>query len=177
MNNRFLYIFLTLLTAHFGLGFHGFTTDVYTPSASRTSHIDSLLHGNVVGITDGDTFKFLTADSTLLKIRIANIDCPERKQPFSNQAKKFTSEAIFGKWVTLEVLSKDRYGRYIAHVFYDGKNLGNELVINGFAWHFVKYSNDVSLQELEDLAKYKKAGLWADKHPIPPWNWRKGIRN
>lgn len=43
--------------------------------------------GKVIGIMDGDTFKFLTADSTVVKVRLANIDCPEKKQAFSARAK------------------------------------------------------------------------------------------
>src|SRR5690606_22381146 len=89
------------------------------------------LTGKVVSIADGDTFKLLTADAALVNVRLANIDCPEKKQPFSNRAKQFTSEAIFGKEVTIQVLSKDRYKRLIATVIYnDSLNLNQELVKN-----------------------------------------------
>ncbi len=69
------------------------------------------LTGKVVGIMDGDTFKLLTADSTLVKVRLANIDCPEKKQPFSARAKEFTSYAIFGKTVAISILKTDRFKR------------------------------------------------------------------
>jgi len=136
------------------------------------------LTGKVVAITDGDTFKLLLADSTLVKVRVANIDTPEKKQPYYQRAKEFTSRAIFSKQIRLEVLSKDRYGRSIALVFYDDhKNLSEELVTYGMAWHFVKYSKDQNLQVLEDLAKSKSIGLWELSNPIAPWDWRKGVRN
>jgi micrococcal nuclease len=129
--------------------------------------------GKVVAITDGDTFKLLKKDSTLIRVRLANIDCPERKQPFSKRAKQFASDAIFGKNIEISVLKKDRYGRFIANVFYDNKkNLSKELLKAGFAWHYVKYSNDLTLQELEDAAKKNKEGLWQDKNSIAPWDWR-----
>ena len=67
--------------------------------------------GKVVAITDGDTFKLLTKESTIVKVRLANIDCPERKQPFSAKAKQFVSDAIFNKTVTVNVLKKERYRR------------------------------------------------------------------
>ncbi len=131
------------------------------------------IQGKVVAITDGDTFKLLTQDSTLIRVRLANIDCPERKQAFSKRAKQFVSEAIFSKTVTLEVLSKDRYGRFIANVFYDdGCNLSKVLLKAGLAWHYIKYSNDDSLQALEDKARTDQKGLWADAHAIAPWQWR-----
>ncbi len=131
------------------------------------------LTGKVVGIMDGDTVKLLTADSTLVKVRLANIDCPEKKQPYSAKAKEFTSDAVFGKTVTISILKKDRYKRYISNVIYnDSLSLCHELVKAGLAWHFVKYSNDYDLQQLEDKARKNKRGLWQDPDPIAPWNWR-----
>lgn len=131
------------------------------------------ISGKVVAITDGDTFKLLKQDSTLVRVRIANIDCPERKQPFSQKAKQFTSDAIFGKMVTIEVQKNDRYGRLIADVIYDSnKNLGHELIKAGFAWHFVKYSKDKALDALEQEARQNKAGLWIEPNAIAPWEWR-----
>lgn len=130
------------------------------------------LSGKAVSITDGDTFKLLTKDSTLVRIRLANIDCPERKQPFSAKAKQFTSDAIFGKHIKLNVLKQDRYGRLIAYVFYDTKNLSKELLKAGLAWHYVRYSDDDLLQTLEDGAKKDKRGLWIEPNAIAPWEWR-----
>lgn len=131
------------------------------------------LLGKVVAITDGDTFKLLVQDSILHKIRVANIDCPERKQPFSTKAKQFTSDAIFGKIVKVNILSTDRYGRYIGVTTYnDSLILNHELVKNGLAWHYLKYSNDPVLQSLEDHARRNKIGLWKDSNSIPPWEWR-----
>ena len=134
---------------------------------------DTTIIGKVVAITDGDTFKLLTKDSTLIKVRLANIDCPEKKQAFSQRAKQFASDAIFSKTVTLYVLKKDRYRRYISNVIYnDSLVLNYELVKNGLAWHYVKYSKDTLLQVYEDEAKTKKIGLWQDKNTISPWEWR-----
>lgn len=135
--------------------------------------ISQTLTGKVVGIMDGDTFKLLTQDSILIKVRLANIDCPEKKQPFSQRAKEFTSQAIFGKTVCIDVLKKDRYRRSIANVFYnDSLNLSSQLLKNGLAWHYLKYSKDTELQKMEDKARKNKIGLWQDPQAIPPWEWR-----
>ena len=131
------------------------------------------LTDKVVAITDGDTFKMLTADSTLVKVRLANIDCPEKKQPFSAKAKEFTADAIVGKQVAISVVKSDRYNRYISNVRYNETlSLSHELVKNGYAWHFVKYSKDSTLQALENEARQQKRGLWQDANPIVPWEWR-----
>lgn len=135
--------------------------------------IAQTITGKVIAITDGDTFKLLTNDSVVHRVRLANIDCPEKKQAFSKQAKQFVSEAIFSKTVQVEVLKKDRYRRLIANVFYgDSLNLNHQLVKNGFAWHYLKYSKDPILQSLEDQARKKKIGLWQDPTAIAPWVWR-----
>lgn len=132
--------------------------------------------GKVISISDGDTFRLLKSDNSIIKVRIANIDCPERKQPFSAKATQLTSKLIFEKNVTLNILNKDKYGRSVAEVKCKGKNVGEELLANGLAWHFVRYSSNAKLQALEDKAKKKKLGLWYDKKPIPPWDWRRGVR-
>ncbi|WP_452228287.1 thermonuclease family protein [Lacinutrix sp. MEBiC02404] len=133
----------------------------------------TIIKGKVIGIMDGDTFKLLTKDSTILKVRLANIDCPEKKQAFSIKAKQFVSDAVFSKQVTVQVLKKDRYRRLIANVFYgDSINLNHQLVKHGLAWHYAKYSKDTILQGLEDQARKDKVGLWVDKKAISPWQWR-----
>ncbi|WP_428740168.1 thermonuclease family protein [Tenacibaculum sp.] len=135
---------------------------------------DTTITGRVIGIMDGDTFKLLSQDSIQIRVRLANIDCPEKKQPFSAKAKQFVSDAIFGQQVTIHVLKKDRYGRSIANVIYnDSLDLSQELLRHGLAWHYLQYSKNPVLQKLEDQAKKEKLGLWQDKHPIPPWKWRK----
>ncbi len=70
----------------------------------------------------------------------------------------------------------DRYGRIVGRVYVGGIDVNRELVAQGFAWVYRKYSNDAELLELEAQAKEKGLGLWADSNPIPPWKWRRGRR-
>lgn len=131
------------------------------------------LTGKVIAITDGDTFKLFTNDSIVHRVRLASIDCPEKKQPFSKRAKQFASDAIFGKEVRVEVFSKDRNGRLIANVHYSTNLILNEELLKcGLAWHFIKYSEDAALKQMEDEARAAGLGLWQDKDPVPPWEWR-----
>ena len=60
----------------------------------------------------------LVDNKTTVKVRLASIDCPERKQPYSAVATKFISDAIFSRQVTVVVDSKDRYGRSIGRISY-----------------------------------------------------------
>jgi micrococcal nuclease len=130
--------------------------------------------GKVVGITDGDTITVLV-DRSPVKVRLYGIDCPEKRQPFGTAAKHFTSELAFGKAVTVVSLGKDSRGRTVADVFLpDHRLLNHELVKVGFAWWFRKYAlGDETLKQLEIDARKAKRGLWIEKEPVPPWEWRR----
>ena len=129
--------------------------------------------GRVIAIQDGDTITILVNRSQV-RIRLHGIDCPERGQPYSRQAKEFTADAVFGKTVTARVMDIDRYGRVVAEVFLpDGRSLNREIVRAGFAWWYRKYApNDRQLERLEAEAKQARRGQWADAIPSPPWLWR-----
>ena len=133
--------------------------------------------GTVIKVKDGDTIVILDDDYTQHTIRIADIDCPEKGQPFGTQAKKFTSRAIFGKEVSVREKTKDHYGRSIGYVTYDNdKDLGQELLKVGLAWHYAYYSDDEYLASLQREARKHKRGLWVEPDPINPYQWRKGKR-
>jgi len=134
------------------------------------------LEGTVVKITDGDTLTLLTPSSQQVKIRLAGIDTPERKQPFGNRAKQALSSLAFQKQALIEVEAKDRYGRIVGTVFVDGQNVNAELARQGMAWVYRKYAKDKVLYDLEAQAKEEKLGLWVDEKPIAPWEWRRGKR-
>ncbi len=70
----------------------------------------------------------------------------------------------------------DRYGRIVGRVYVGDIDVNRELVAEGFAWVYRKYSNDAELLRLEAEAKQKGLGLWAKPNPIPPWEWRRGRR-
>lgn len=133
--------------------------------------------GTVVRVLDGDTIEVLH-EGRGAKVRLAEIDCPEKSQAFGQRAKQFTSELVFGKEVTVQVLEFDRNRRMIGKVrLLDGTSLNRELVSAGLAWWYRNYSHDQSIGELETSAMAVKRGLWADPDPIPPWEFRKSKRH
>ena len=131
--------------------------------------------GKVVGVTDGDTIKVLK-DGKQVKIRLASIDCPEKGQPYSQVARKFTAGLVSGKVVKVWPTDTDRYGRTVAFVFVEDKNVNKELLKAGLAWHYKYYSRDPELAKLEFEARSKKLGLWKEPNQIAPWEWRKNRR-
>jgi micrococcal nuclease len=110
--------------------------------------------GRVVGVTDGDTIKVLVAEKQLLRIRLAFCDAPEKKQAFGTRAKQAISELVFGKDIELRTHAIDRYGRTVAQVEVDGKDVGAEMMQQGMAWVYERYITEAST-EIQDT--YRKA--------------------
>lgn len=151
-------------------------TIVFLVLAINTSSLAATLTGKIIRVLDGDTIEVLD-NKIPIRVRLADIDCPEKKQPFGNAAKKFVLDAAAHKIVTVNTRNKDRYGRTIGEVILpNGDSLNRLLISHGYAWHYKKYSKDPSLAKLENQARRSKVGLWNDKNPIAPWTWRRGKR-
>lgn len=90
--------------------------------------------GKVVGIADGDTFTLLTGDKRQLKVRLSEIDTPERAQPFGTRACQALSDLIFGKEVRVVQDDIDRYGRLVGKVYVGDTHVNRRLVRAGMAW-------------------------------------------
>lgn len=130
--------------------------------------------GRCVGVADGDTISVMYHGREE-RVRLHGIDCPEKGQPFSDAARKFTAQMVFDKVVTVEFRDRDRYGRTVGWVITaDGRVLNLELVKAGLAWWYRDYApNDELLADAESAARQAGKGLWSDKNPIPPWRFRR----
>jgi micrococcal nuclease len=132
----------------------------------------TIIRGKVISVKDGDSIEIL-ANEKIYTIRLAHVDCPEKKQDFGTKAKIFVSEFCFGKEVEAIEESKDRYGRIIAVVKVEGKELNLEIIEAGFGWHFKKYSKSQIHADAEIRAKKKKVGIWSHSNAVAPWDYRK----
>ncbi len=130
--------------------------------------------GKVIGVKDGDTVVVIDAANTQTTLRLAEVDCPEKKQAFGTKAKQFTSDQVYLKTVTYKVQTIDRYGRSIAEIYYDNnKYLSAEIIKNGMGWQYKQYSTSKLLAALEQEARTNKIGLWVDPNPIYPSEFRR----
>lgn len=137
------------------------------------------LSGRIVSITDGDTVTLLDSTRQQHKIRLAGIDAPEAHQPFGQRSRANLGALVFNKNVVAECSKVDRYQREICKVLVNGVDANLEQVKVGMAWHYKLYAKEQSPQDREDYevaefnAKMRRLGLWADKNPVPPWEWRR----
>jgi len=130
----------------------------------------------VIAVADGGAISVLTQDKQQVKIRLYGIDCPERGHSFGNRAKQATSDAVFGKNVTVQPVETDRDGQMVAIVLMPGgRSLSEHLVREGLAWVLAKNCTQedrcAPLRRLEQSAKMQKRGMWEDKTAAPQQGW------
>jgi micrococcal nuclease len=143
---------------------------------AQLSSVREVFQAECVGITDGDTLTVLRGKRRI-KIRLEGIDCPELRQSFGTRARQYTSSLVFGKKVTVSARYLDRIGRTVARVSVNGKDTSVALIEAGLAWHYRHYSSDPLLAKAEEQARRLKKGLWSDRRPVPPWEWRRSRRS
>ena len=133
---------------------------------------DTSFRGDVVRILDGDTVEVMDATKQTLRVRLANIDAPERRQAFGEVARQALATMAYRQ--KIEVIDKggDQYGRRIGVLMLNGRDLNAAMVGQGMAWVYTRYNSDPTLPALEQRARAARIGLWADQNPTPPWQFR-----
>ena len=130
----------------------------------------------MVSVHDGDTLTVLI-ERKQVKVRLTDIDAPELRQPFGTRSKQSLSELCFGKIATLDVRGQDRYKRALAQVTCGGTDANAEQVRRGMAWTYTRYAPAESpLHAVQAAARDSNRGLWADRAPVAPWEWRRSGR-
>lgn len=130
----------------------------------------------VVGVSDGDTIT-VVMDGQQTKIRLWGIDAPEKGQDFGQAATDAIKQLTAGRAVTVQAVDRDRYGRTVAMVYADGISVNEAMIREGAAWVFTKYcTKPICSQwnQFQQAAQAAGIGLWRNKAPVPPWEWRRG---
>ena len=139
----------------------------------------SILQGKVVHVADGDTITVLDANNTQHKIRLQGIDAPEKAQAFGQRSKQSLHQLVHSKQVSVEFQKKDKYGRTVGKVVFNGLDVCLEQIKLGMAWHYKQYESEQTKEDRETYAHAELAaqalalGLWKDKSTIPPWEYRR----
>lgn len=140
--------------------------------AFTTALLADELRGKVVSIADGDTITVLDANKKQSKVRLNGIDAPEKKQAFGAKSKARLGELVADKDVVVEWKEKDQYGRILGQVHQGSLDVNLQMVKEGMAWHYKKYSKSAELSRAEAKAKAGRKGLWVDPNPVTPWVFR-----
>lgn len=142
---------------------------------------DTLI-GKVVALSDGDTITVLDATKAQHKVRLAGIDAPEKHQAFGERSKQNLAAMVFRKQVTVDWSKTDRYGRIIGKVLVGDVDVCLAQLRSGLAWHYVAYVKEqapvdrVHYATAEEEARSAHRGLWQDRSPVAPWDFRRSER-
>ncbi|MEZ5535562.1 MAG: thermonuclease family protein [Thiolinea sp.] len=150
------------------------------PEDMQISEYGTLLaQGKVVRVVDADTLTIMGSDGKNYKIRLQGIDAPEKKQNYGALCKDKLSTMVLNQRVDVEAYKKDRYGRIVAKVMIDDRDMALELIRQGCGWHYKDYADDQSWSDRRNYAAAEKQarngslGLWRDALPEAPWDYRR----
>ena len=199
-NEKLIAAIITVLLAIFGFAYNGVnsksskkrakTTNSKKSTAARSTKNNSLnakvvqnptiLKGyQAVKVSDGDTLNGQKVENgkfvgEIVKIRMFGIDAPEKTQDYGIESKQALEKLVNGKTLEIEEKNRDRYGRTVAVVYVNGKNVNEEMVKNGNAWWYQEYDKkDTKMQAYQENAKKNKLGLFGKRGYVEPGNYRK----
>ena len=132
-------------------------------------HADSYF---VTKVIDGDTIE-VRQEKRNYKVRLSEIDAPEINQRFGTESKNFLASLILNEEIELIYTTEDRYGRIVAKIYKDNKDINRSMVRNGLAWVYDYYVEDQSLYNDQNLAKKNSFNIWSEVSPTPPWVFRR----
>ena len=128
------------------------------------------IQARAIGIPSGDEL-LLMKGTEVERAYLAFIDAPELAQPFGKEAQKLLSRYCYMKNVEIEFFNKVGKKLYVL-IHVDGKVMNYELVKAGLAWTIQNEELPRKYDTAENRARINEEGLWADKNPSPPWEYR-----
>lgn len=123
-------------------------------------------------VHDGDTVTAIDPAGRTVKIRLLGIDAPEYRQPHGREARTALEQKVRGVPIRLEGHGRDQYDRLLGTLWIGERNLNRELVAEGHAWVFDRFSPPAELAAAQQAARRNRLGLWAAADPLRPADWR-----
>lgn len=141
-------------------------------------------HGRCIRVLDGDTIEVEVGVDQLQKVRLAQIDAPEKAQDYGVPSKVNLANMILNQDVLVEYDKKDRYGRIIGQIYIDQMIDGSlervdvnlAQVSAGLAYVYREYPHTQLYLTVEAEARKAERGVWKDPTAIPPWTYRRMSR-
>lgn len=144
----------------------------------------------VVVVVDGDTVVVRDERPGRHEVRLAGIDAPEIRQPYGLRARSHLAELLYGRHVAVAWYKRDRYNRLLGSVIVTRSepcarppcpaavDAGHAQISAGLAWHDKEHLDEqpgeqrMRYARAEQDARSRRAGLWAERAPVPPWRYR-----
>jgi micrococcal nuclease len=150
--------------------------------SSKQKFVTPAMQGaaSLVSVGDGDTIRVEVANGQKATIRLACIDAPETAQGESGaQATAYLKQLLAFGSLEIQPQTVDRYGRTVAEVFADGRNVNLEMVRGGQAYAYRDFLDgcDASAYlDAESQAERTRQGVWRWGDQQRPWEFRRQSR-
>jgi endonuclease YncB( thermonuclease family) len=134
--------------------------------------------GRCVAVPDGDTIVLRTADRKRHEVRLQGIDAPEKGQRYGTVSKTNLTRLVYQKEVEVDWNKRDHYGRQVGRVYVGDIDVNLMQLHAGLAWVYREYLDELApadrriYLQAEQTARDRGLGLWRDRRPTPPWEWR-----
>lgn len=123
-------------------------------------------------VHDGDTVTCHDNGGRPHRIRLLGIDAPELEQAHGREARAALVRKVGDARVAVVSRGFDRYGRLLATLWIDERDVNREMVEEGHAWASGGIAPTEELVDAESRARRARLGLWADAAPVEPSRWR-----
>lgn len=127
--------------------------------------VDKVLDGDTIILTNAKNVRYIGINTPELRKKTAG-EWTWSPQPYAVEAYNLNRRLVEDKRVRLEFDKErsDRYDRWLAYVFVDGKMVNEEIVRYGYATVYTYQPNTKYLNRLstaEQQAKKERKGLWS----------------
>lgn len=184
-----IYILCLIAATFFGCKYETGQTDVSAtpsptintgnPGSRYETYLEDKVSFRVVHISDGDTIVVEDKDGKRTTVRMHAIDAPELSQSFGRESREQLRALIDNQRVEIREKNRDQFKRVVGQVFFEGKDVGLEMVRGGYVWHFKQYERQQSAgdrkmyNDAEQAARSSRLGLWRENNPTNPQNYRR----
>lgn len=145
---------------------------------NKKSSIARSFTATLIRVIDGDSLIVRDRSGKKHRLRLAGIDAPESRQTGGQAATKKLRKILGRERLRVSSGKTDRYKRLIAHIRVGDQDVSLLMLSAGMAWFYRRFERELPLarRQIYDLAENRaKAGgrgLWANKAPTPPWEFR-----
>ena len=136
------------------------------------------LSGRVIDVINGDTILLQDNQKRQHRIYLFGIDAPELGQPAGQEARAYLDRLLFARTYQAKVVysKRTKAGNIIGTLYAAELNstqyadINGMMVMAGYAWASQRHGKRYAA--IEQMARNRKIGLWAEPRPLPPWEWR-----
>ncbi|MGP4865065.1 thermonuclease family protein [Psychrobacter sp. T6-5] len=163
----------------------GSTDVIVGSSGSNNDSADKCFEPNILNVSsvrviDGDTVEVTPLSGQSERVRLLGIDAPESAQEYGIESTTALSQCVSNAIVTIEWIERDRYDRLLGKVIANNVDCNLNQLQEGAAWHYKEYQSSqtpydrIEYSNAEIVARSNGRGLWANRYPIKPSDYRSG---